>query len=498
MTLKKIKRITNRLSLTERQKQIAGASQQLLDAEEEYIRNWRRKNARPDEELNVLTGLALSGGGIRSASFGLGVLQALAHANVLKKFDYLSTVSGGGYIGASITWLLSDKVQQTQPKQQTEKHQQCKFGLDAGNFPYGTDAPSAHAETRDNEVQQSLLRYLREHGHYLSPGNGLNIFALIGVVLRGTTLNLIFWLSVIISVFMLGFWLPQQIPLIQELVANPWLASLMVKTGGDLRWSEALAGYEFFLRIAFGITFLSVIGIIVYSIATWMKRTSNLHMEKLWYGLRRQSEKWSSILIPMTLVVLAIGLLPVATAYLVAMGPAMLIADMLIHIYLFMGKLTVNKEESLPWLVPLASGLFLYGLLSVAFLLAYQVYQLDIAVLISVAVLLVAIITGYFANLNYLSVHRFYRDRLMEAYLPDIDKALCNDFDIATMADSAYLKDFNPKNAPASPYHLLNANVVLVDSDDPTCKTRGGDDFVLSPYYCGSNATGWCPTSEYM
>jgi predicted acylesterase/phospholipase RssA len=47
-----------------------------------------------------LTGLALSGGGIRSATFALGVLQAIASLRLLRRFDYLSTVSGGGYIGS--------------------------------------------------------------------------------------------------------------------------------------------------------------------------------------------------------------------------------------------------------------------------------------------------------------------------------------------------------------------------------------------------------------
>src|SRR5208337_5676593 len=43
-----------------------------------------------------LIGLAFSGGGIRSATFNLGILQALAENGLLHKFDYLSTVSGGG------------------------------------------------------------------------------------------------------------------------------------------------------------------------------------------------------------------------------------------------------------------------------------------------------------------------------------------------------------------------------------------------------------------
>ena len=61
-------------------------------------------------------GLALSGGGIRSATFSLGVLQALAQAELddgkgrktawLRLFDYLSTVSGGGYLGAFFASLF--------------------------------------------------------------------------------------------------------------------------------------------------------------------------------------------------------------------------------------------------------------------------------------------------------------------------------------------------------------------------------------------------------
>jgi hypothetical protein len=62
----------------------------------------------PDVDPNVvadaaeLAGLTFSGGGIRSATFGLGILQGLAKRGLLDRVDYLSTVSGGGYIGS---WL---------------------------------------------------------------------------------------------------------------------------------------------------------------------------------------------------------------------------------------------------------------------------------------------------------------------------------------------------------------------------------------------------------
>ena len=55
---------------------------------------------------NELAGLAISGGGIRSATFALGVLESLKACNLLSKFHYLSTVSGGGYIGS---WLSGNR-----------------------------------------------------------------------------------------------------------------------------------------------------------------------------------------------------------------------------------------------------------------------------------------------------------------------------------------------------------------------------------------------------
>src|SRR5258708_7208968 len=50
-----------------------------------------------------LSALCISGGGIRSATFALGALQGLAKLGILENFDYLSTVSGGGYIGSWLT-----------------------------------------------------------------------------------------------------------------------------------------------------------------------------------------------------------------------------------------------------------------------------------------------------------------------------------------------------------------------------------------------------------
>src|SRR4030095_11898132 len=49
----------------------------------------------------------LSGGGVRSATFSLGVFQALAEARLLRKVDFVSTVSGGGYFGSFLGRLFT-------------------------------------------------------------------------------------------------------------------------------------------------------------------------------------------------------------------------------------------------------------------------------------------------------------------------------------------------------------------------------------------------------
>lgn len=87
-------------------------------------------------------GLALSGGGIRSATFNLGVLQSLSRLEILPHVDYLSTVSGGGYIGGFWSaWL------QRLPKR-------------AGHFPSGFDRRSG---------ERSEIRHLREFSRFLLP-----------------------------------------------------------------------------------------------------------------------------------------------------------------------------------------------------------------------------------------------------------------------------------------------------------------------------------------
>ena len=78
----------------------------LPGAVEAALLRQRRLAAGVPEDAPTV-GLALSGGGVRSATFGLGLLRGLAQRGQLRRVDYLSTVSGGGYIGAMFGRLVA-------------------------------------------------------------------------------------------------------------------------------------------------------------------------------------------------------------------------------------------------------------------------------------------------------------------------------------------------------------------------------------------------------
>jgi predicted acylesterase/phospholipase RssA len=102
----------------------------------------KRRSSQPSDWRHRLTGLAISGGGIRSAAFSLGVLQHLAAEKLLVFFDYLSTVSGGGYIGGSISYFLNHPAFDSRSP---------KYDL-GRNFPYGDPDKSWYLPTPEPEL----------------------------------------------------------------------------------------------------------------------------------------------------------------------------------------------------------------------------------------------------------------------------------------------------------------------------------------------------------
>ena len=80
----------------------------IIEVEKDYLRKRREEQnldkGSPEEENWF--GIALSGGGIRSATINLGFLKTLNRFGILKKADYLSSVSGGGYTHAYVQTTL--------------------------------------------------------------------------------------------------------------------------------------------------------------------------------------------------------------------------------------------------------------------------------------------------------------------------------------------------------------------------------------------------------
>src|SRR5208282_5231889 len=117
-----------------------------------------------------LVGLAFSGGGIRSATFNLGVLQALADLKLLYRVDYLSTVSGGGYIGS---WLAA-------------------WTKRTRNFGEVQQMLSTNRVQLEDDIESAPIRFLRTYSNYLTPQLGLfsgDTLAMVAIYLRNLLLN---------------------------------------------------------------------------------------------------------------------------------------------------------------------------------------------------------------------------------------------------------------------------------------------------------------------
>jgi hypothetical protein len=156
-----------------------------------------------------LIGLAFSGGGIRSATFNLGVLQALSRARLLRFFDYVSTVSGGGYIGG---WLMA-----------WMHHEKIGIHEIESRLSSGAYSPA-------NAADPPELHFLRNYSNYLTPRKGAlsaDFWAFVATYLRNTILNQIILILFLLSVLLLPrtlVYLPNRLEALENLTDHRWLA----------------------------------------------------------------------------------------------------------------------------------------------------------------------------------------------------------------------------------------------------------------------------------
>jgi Patatin-like phospholipase len=177
--------------------------------------------------------LCLSGGGIRSAIFGLGILQGLARYGLLREFDYLSTVSGGGYVGGWLTaWIR--------------------------NHPQGAAGVVEELRRRPDQTlnpEPEPIRHLRAFSNYLTPRAGLmsvDSWALIATYIRNVFLN---WL-VLIS------WLAAAM-----MIPRLYLAAILLpRTGWVDRYEQTVYSYGIALNILLGVSFVLVALAMAYAI----------------------------------------------------------------------------------------------------------------------------------------------------------------------------------------------------------------------------------------
>lgn len=513
-----------------------------------------------------LSGIALSGGGIRSASFCLGALQALSYAGWLKKLDYLSMVSGGGYIGGSLAWLLHKKWKD-------ENGQEIPYGLEREKFPYGSYPMVGMSDTKWksssngeagkaggdwNVYKGRMLRHLRQHARYLTPGNGINFLSLLAVALRNSLFSIFVYGGLLIVLFTFAgpfFFGP----------AIDW--PLYEYFNRCIGWPGAGVNSAFGLAAILTILFAAMA--VIYAFSTMASDS---------YLLRHWFERWSGRLLLSLAIVLVLGSLPLIYDWINAAGhgastqtsafkisgetsdtgeislsgkiekpkpeediqqSAWRISALHENLAATLGGLSTllgaiatvlaffqngKPKRKMPIGLLVAAGSFalIFGLLLLAYHFAALLRMPDgIAaseelwlwrvplddsrirsngVVLGIAILLLLFLR--FPNLNYLSIHRYYRDRLMETFTPDLPDALDLNGQVpggpksANHAPLFKMLDNHSASLDTGPFPIINSNIVLVSSQIPKFRGRGGDNFILTPEFCGSNATGWCATKD--
>ena len=145
-------------------------------------------------------GLAISGGGIRSATFSLGIIQYLAGRGILKHVDYLSTVSGGGYIGSWLySWIRRQQKDERQP------------GLEGFNTVCKELNPENASMRPPGDPEPEEITFLRQYSNYLTPRVSVfnaDTWLVFATWARNTILNLAIliaaWAAAVLLVRLLG------------------------------------------------------------------------------------------------------------------------------------------------------------------------------------------------------------------------------------------------------------------------------------------------------
>lgn len=511
--------------------------------------------------------LSHSGGGIRSASFSIGVQQALNSDGLMREFDYLSTVSGGGYAGSALTWGLANR----DGHRPEHRFDERRSDADASSppvrpidwerdFPFGSDSVGSDGEgSRGNR----FLDYLRHHGRYLTPGNGLGGISFLGSVVQGTLISGAVYTLLVMAVMSFShaacFFsvLPQcetsaahrveqfqvdhttsEAPLtLAELKARAKEAghaevasaaqqkrATWVGLVNDAEWIPeeveprarrmVVRFWNFVewvpnLPTALAIGMFGLIGLFAATNSVVSARRST---GSWWYEWERVNQGTLGFLWTLALAftwlaaVEGIGdfIIWDIVAYQAGYGWAWSASAPAIAaiVSTLSGYARFSQQQEGGAKTAKGSGSSLaIGILAGVFAVTVGAYVVTFMVdglgTFTAAFVLGAmgLALGILSNINLVGPHAMYRSRLMEAFMPDPRAVRDQRWAPAISANETTLMDIGCSHV--RPLHLVNANLILTDSRTAKFRGRGGDNFVLSPFYCGSSATGWFPTQVF-
>ena len=465
---------------------------QINDAEQNEIRT-KRGATTDDRPIMDATGLAFSGGGIRSATFCLGITQVLARRGLLAEFDYLSTVSGGGYCGSFLSAYLGTGAPVPLP-------------------PQPPDAPAnsrrSEQQARIDEIfkpgpdqrEQRPLRHLRNNSRYLVDDGFIRKTVQVSMVAAGILFNLLIVLPVPLVAALLTVWLN----------ASEWM--------GDKKWTSPSnqwfpASDAIGTRALLGALGATLLSLLAYP---WLKahairstRETGRRPLRLWQVLFLGSAGAAIVLLICWLIPPAFHLYGAlksgaAGSWLKSLTNQIDNALSVVGLTMaaLLGKMAARAKSgagSAAFLKNLAilAGPFIYAL--VYYRVTYRMLFAPPADLwcwpyVLLGAALMAVWAWCLVDVNTYSPHGYYRDRLSSCYLqaPKQDKSEPALLDLAHV-DRLRLTELNAHTA--APYHLINSTVNLPSSKLRDIRGRNGDFFLFSKHYCGSPMCGYFPTT---
>jgi len=434
-----------------------------------------------------LRGLALSGGGIRSASFCMGVVQALHVGGVIDRLHYMSTVSGGGYTGSALSWFLS-----------RDRDSGQRWGTLRNNFPFcGGEAAGLRNASRKGPEDpttgpppdgRAVLDFIRQRSSYLEPGAGLTKISAAAIVLRSLFVSLLGYVLLASLLFL---------PLITLNLLSGGPHDLWSRWPEDLNWPLSLSA------VAAGIL---AVGAILYSLISPAPLGDRAN-----YGYRRLYQIVAGTVLTIGLASLALALIFELIRFVTegrAIGKSPNFSELPVLAALWTlagagGGFLVKKLQDAGsgllvrlamWVVPPVSLLLLVAGIGCG---AYVIAGSALRDHWWLALVVVTAVYCLYTNINLTGLHRFYRDRLMETFMPDRELIVLDRRAGMTSADRMDLSDICDERDDG-PYHLINGHVVLMAAHKARFRSRLGDSFVMSRLFCGSEATGFVRTRTWL